>query len=115
MKTITKKNREDQKIVRGMPPTHPGALLRDGILDDLEPRPTQHQLAAILGVSRQTVADLLAEKRNISPEMAYRLARAFGSTPELWMRMQVAWDLWKVKQDREKWAEIEKVGRMQAA
>jgi addiction module HigA family antidote len=73
-------------------PTHPGEMLREDFLPDY--RLTVSKFAAALGVSRQTVNELLRERRAISPEMALRLARLFGNTPEFWMNAQRAVDLW---------------------
>ncbi len=58
---------------------------------------TQTELAARLMVSRQTVSDLLHEKKSVTAEMAVRIARAVGGTPESWLRMQEALDLWTVE------------------
>jgi addiction module HigA family antidote len=73
-------------------PTHPGELLREEVLPGLEI--TQGRFAELLGVSRRTVVELLAERRSVSPDMAHRLARVLGTTPEMWLNMQVAVDLW---------------------
>lgn len=76
-------------------PTHPGAVLREDVLPELGW--TQTELAARLMVSRQTVSDLLYEKKSVTAEMAVRIARAVGGTPESWLRMQEALDLWTVE------------------
>ena len=73
-------------------PTHPGAVLREDVLPELGW--TQTELAARLMVSRQTVSDLLHERKSVTAEMAIRIARAVGGTPESWLRMQEALDLW---------------------
>ena len=73
-------------------PTHPGAVLREDVLPDLGW--TQAELATRLKVNRQTVSDLLLEKKSVTAEMAIRLARIVGGTPESWLRMQEALDLW---------------------
>ena len=73
-------------------PIHPGAVLREDVLPELAW--TQGELAARLMVSRQTVSDLLHERKSITAEMAIRIARAVGGTPESWLRMQEALDLW---------------------
>ena len=73
-------------------PTHPGAVLREDVLPELGW--TQTKLAARLMVSRQTVSDLLHERKSVTAEMAIRIARAVGGTPESWLRMQEALDLW---------------------
>lgn len=77
-------------------PTHPGAIIREYILPALGI--TQAQLANHLGVSRLSVSDILLEKRGVSAEMAIRIADAIGGTPESWLRMQEALDLWEAKQ-----------------
>ena len=73
-------------------PTHPGSVLREDVLPELGW--TQTELAARLMVSRQTVSDLLHERKSVTAEMAIRIARAVGGTPESWLRMQEAMDLW---------------------
>ena len=85
-------------------PTHPGAILREDVLPALEM--TQTELAQRLGVSRLTVSELLHEKRGITPEMALRIAKLLNTTPESWLRMQQAVDLWDVQQQPEKLANI---------
>jgi addiction module HigA family antidote len=55
-------------------------------------------LAQALGVSRQTVNELLRERRAVSPEMALRLSRLFGNSPEFWLNAQRAVDLWVAAQ-----------------
>ncbi|GAB4156544.1 MAG: HigA family addiction module antitoxin [Sphingomonadales bacterium] len=88
-------------------PTHPGAVLREDVLPALGL--TQGQFANRLGVSRLTVSDLLHEKRALSPEMAVRLGRLLDTTPESWLAMQSALDLWEVNQHPERLAAIEPI------
>ena len=78
-----------ERLIR---PTHPGEMLREDFLPDYGLTATS--LALMLGVSRQTVNELLRERRAISPAMALRLARLFGNTPEFWLNAQCAVDLW---------------------
>ena len=73
-------------------PTHPGEMIREDFLPDYGL--TVSSFAKALGVSRQTVNELLRERRAVSPEMALRLARLFGNTPEFWLNAQRAVDLW---------------------
>jgi addiction module HigA family antidote len=73
-------------------PTHPGEMLREDFLADYGL--TVASLAEALGVSRQTVNELLRERRALSPEMALRLSRLFGNSPEFWLNAQRAVDLW---------------------
>lgn len=72
-------------------PVHPGAIVREDCLMPLGLSVTEG--AKRLGVGRQTLSNLVNEKASISIEMAYRLSKAFGSTPETWIGMQVAFDL----------------------
>ncbi len=78
--------------VRKVRPTHPGEMLREDFLPDY--RLSVSGFAKALGVSRQTVNELLRERRAVSPEMALRLSRLFGNTPEFWLNAQRAVDLW---------------------
>ncbi|MDP1651286.1 MAG: HigA family addiction module antitoxin [Rhodocyclaceae bacterium] len=85
-------------------PTHPGAILREDVLPALEM--TQTELAQRLGVSRLSVSELLHEKRTMTPEMAARVGKLLNTTPESWLRMQEAVDLWEVRQQPEKLSSI---------
>ncbi|MCF6193654.1 MAG: HigA family addiction module antitoxin [Kangiellaceae bacterium] len=73
-------------------PTHPGEMLREDFLTDYEL--TVASLATALGVSRQSINELLRERRAVSPEMAIRLGRLFGNSAEFWLNAQRAVDLW---------------------
>jgi addiction module HigA family antidote len=77
-------------------PTHPGEILREDVLPALGI--TQAVFATHLGVSRLTVSEVLHEKRGISAEMAVRIARVIGGTPQSWLHMQEAVDIWEVEQ-----------------
>ena len=72
-------------------PVHPGAIVREDCLKPLGLSVTEG--AKRLGVGRQTLSNLVNEKAAVSIEMAYRLSKAFGSTPETWLGMQMAFDL----------------------
>ena len=72
-------------------PVHPGAIVREDCLLPLGLSVAEG--AKRLGVGRQTLSNLVNEKASISIEMAYRLSKAFGSTPETWLGMQMAFDL----------------------
>lgn len=74
-------------------PTHPGILLREEVLPELDM--SQGVLAQRLGVSRRTVSELLHARRAVTPDMALRLMRLLGGTAEGWLRMQAAYDLWQ--------------------
>jgi antitoxin HigA-1 len=72
-------------------PVHPGRVVRHDCLEPLGLSVTAG--AKVLGVSRQALNNVVNGKAGISPEMAIRLSKAFGSTPETWLRMQLAYDL----------------------
>lgn len=86
MSTLRSKNRK---------PTHPGAILREDILPSLNI--SQTELADRLGVSRRTVSMLIHEHRPLTTDMAIRLAHFLGSTPESWLNMQQALDVWELE------------------
>src|SRR3990170_8293843 len=73
-------------------PTHPGEMLHEDFMPDYGL--TVAGLAEAVGVSRQSVNELLRGRRAVSPEMALRLSRLFGNTPEFWLNAQRAVDLW---------------------
>lgn len=73
-------------------PTHPGAILREDVLPAL--RLSVSEAARRLHVSRQTLHDLLAERKGFTPEMALRIGKLAGNGPVLWLRMQQDFDLW---------------------
>lgn len=76
-------------------PTHPGAILREDVLPALHM--TQVEFADRLGVSRLSVSELLHEKRALSAEMALRLSKLLDTTPESWLAMQAAVDIWELR------------------
>ena len=78
-------------LTAGLRPTHPGEILREDILPALGRKKTE--IASLLGVSRQTVYDILGERQNITPGMALRIGKLTGSRPELWLNLQHAFDL----------------------
>lgn len=88
-------------------PTHPGELLREDVLPAL--KMSQTELAKRLGVSRLSVSELLLEKRAMSPDMAVRIARFTNTTPDSWLRMQAAVDLWELERDPRRYRHIEPV------
>ncbi|MCX6029080.1 MAG: HigA family addiction module antitoxin [Chloroflexi bacterium] len=78
---------------RQIPPTHPGEMLREDFMPDYGL--TASVLASVLGVSRQTIHELLREERAITPLMALRLSRLFGNSPAFWLNAQQARSLWE--------------------
>jgi antitoxin HigA-1 len=85
---------------RKIRPAHPGEMLREDFIADYGL--TVSGLAKALGVSRQTVNELLRERRAVTPEMALRLARLFGNSPEFWLNAQRAVDLWDAERTLKK-------------
>jgi len=81
---------------RGLPPMHPGELLRDEILPALDRSRTE--IVRLLGVSRQTLYDLVKEKQPITPAMALRLGKLCGNGPDLWLNLQRRYDLHQAQQ-----------------
>ncbi|TAN52432.1 MAG: addiction module antidote protein, HigA family [Rhodospirillales bacterium] len=74
-------------------PPHPGGIVRRQCIEPLGLTITE--AAKGLGVTRQALSDLVNERAGISVEMAYRLAKAFGSSPEMWLGLQMSYDLEK--------------------
>jgi addiction module HigA family antidote len=81
-------------------PVHPGRIVRHDCLEPLGLSVTKG--AKVLGVTRQTLNNVINGKSGISPEMAIRLSKAFGSTAETWLRMQVAYDLARARKEESK-------------
>jgi addiction module HigA family antidote len=84
-------------INRSIKPTHPGEMLREDFIPDYAL--TVIGLAQKLGVSRQTVNELLRENRAVTPDMALRLSRLFRNSPEFWLNAQSAVDLWLAQKE----------------
>jgi addiction module HigA family antidote len=76
-------------------PPHPGGIVRRQCLEPLGLTVTE--AARGLGVTRQALSELVNERAGVSVEMAVRLSKAFGSSPETWLGLQMAWDLWQAR------------------
>ena len=96
---------------RKIRPTHPGAMLREDFLPEFGL--SVSSFAKAIGVSRQTVNEILRERRAVSPEMALRLSRFFGNSAEFWLNAQRARDLWNAARSIKK--EIERISPVNAA
>ncbi|HEX4056161.1 MAG TPA: HigA family addiction module antitoxin [Tepidisphaeraceae bacterium] len=79
-------------------PAHPGRVVRSACLEPLGLSVTDG--AKLLGVTRQALNNVINGKSGISPEMAIRLTKAFGSTPETWLKMQLAYDLAEARKNQ---------------
>lgn len=77
-------------------PPHPGELLKEDVLPDLGITVTE--AAQQLSVTRVTLSRIINGKAGISPDMALRLAAWLGTTPDSWLNMQTAYDLWQAEQ-----------------
>lgn len=92
-------------------PIHPGEVLREEFLPEYGLSVTA--LADAAGVSRQSMNELLRERRALSPEMALRLGKLFGTTPEYWLNLQRNVDLWDAARGLRK--EIAQIRRLRVA
>ena len=81
-------------------PAHPGRIVRSACLEPLGLSVTAG--AKVLGVTRQALNNVVNGKSAISPEMAIRLSKAFGSTAETWLRMQLSYDLAQARKHEDK-------------
>lgn len=95
-------------IKRERRPTHPGAILREDTLPELNL--SANELAEVLGISRQNFTEILNEHAPITADIAHRLGRAFGMSPDIWLRMQQAVDLYDTQIENEAvYSRIEKI------
>ena len=90
---------------------HPGELLREDVLPALGR--SKAEIARLLGISRQTLYDILAEKQPVTPGMALRLGKLLGNGPTLWLNLQRRFDLWQA--ERELKTEIEAMPTLAAS
>jgi addiction module HigA family antidote len=89
-------------------PPHPGEIIREFCIEPLNLSVTE--AASALGVTRKTLSALLNGRSGISPEMALRLSKVFGRTPEGWLRLQLQFDLSKTEQS----VDIRRLKRIEA-
>lgn len=99
------------RLVRGLRPMHPGEMLREDILPALGK--SKAEIARLLGISRQTLYDILDEKQPVTPGMALRLGKLLGNGPDIWINLQRAYDLSVA--ERELAGEIRKIPTLSAA
>ena len=87
-----------QEKKNALPPVHPGEVIKEDILPSTGLSVTA--AAKALGVSRQMLHDILAERKPLSAVMCLRVSRLFGGSPEVWMRLQASYDLKKAEQNK---------------
>jgi addiction module HigA family antidote len=85
-------------------PTHPGKIIKDDYLDPLSLTITD--MANTLGVSRKTLSKIINKRGAITPDMALRLARAFATSPDLWLNLQKNYDLWQAEHGSKEWRQV---------
>lgn len=86
-------------------PTHPGAMLLHEFLQPMDL--TQRELATAIHVPFQRVNEVVRGRRGVSPSTALRLAKYFGTSPDLWLNLQLRWDLYHAR--RAEAAAIERI------
>jgi addiction module HigA family antidote len=86
---------KSETLKRGLPPTHPGEILKELYMMPLGITVTD--TAAKIGVTRKALSELINCHSGVSAEMALRLSLAFGTTPDLWLGLQQDYDIWNVK------------------
>ena len=92
-------------------PTHPGKIIQEDYLKPLSTTITE--MASTLGVSRKTLSKIINERGAITPDMSLRLARAFDTTPELWMNLQKNYDLWQAEHISKDWQRVKPISLQQ--
>lgn len=80
------------KLPTNRPPIHPGEILLEEFMKPYGM--TQTDIAKRIGVSRKHISEIVNSRKGISTDIALRLSRLFGTSPELWLNGQLAWDVW---------------------
>jgi addiction module HigA family antidote len=88
-------------------PGHPGGILKRLYLDS--PGISNAQLAACIGVARKTVSKIVNGRGAVTPDMALRLSRAFNTSPELWLNLQVSYELWQASHRSIEWQNVKAI------
>lgn len=88
---------ESKEMKRGLPAMHPGELLREDVLPALGKPKTE--IARLLGISRQTLYDIIEERQPVTVPMALRLGKLLGNGPVFWLNLQRAYDLEKAERE----------------
>jgi addiction module HigA family antidote len=101
----------NNRLLKGLTPMHPGEMLREDVLPAFGRSKTD--IAKLLGVSRQTLYDILDEKQPITPMMALRIGKLCGNGPDLWLNLQRKHDLWRAEKEIAK--DLAKIPTLSAA
>ncbi len=80
------------KTPTNRPPIHPGEILLEEFMKPYSM--TQTEIAQRIGVSRKHISEVVNSRKGISTDMALCLSKLFGTSPELWLNGQIAWDVW---------------------
>jgi len=92
-------------------PIHPGKIIQEDYLKPLSITITE--MASTLGISRKTLSKIINERGAITPDMSLRLARAFDTTPDLWMNLQKNYDLWQAEHISKDWQRVKPLSPQQ--
>jgi len=95
----------------GLRPMHPGELLREVVLPAIGKPKTE--IARLLGVSRQTLHDILEEKQPVTPAMALRIGKLCGNGPNIWLNLQQRYDLRRA--EKEIGSEVKRIPTLKVA
>ena len=91
----------------GLPPVHPGEILREDVMPGAGLPVTA--VAKALGVSRQMLHEVLAERKPVSAAMSLKLSRLFGGSPVFWMHLQAEYDLKQAERDKDLMANVMRI------
>ncbi|MDR0622742.1 MAG: HigA family addiction module antidote protein [Deltaproteobacteria bacterium] len=97
----------DPKKPTNGPPPHPGQVLKKDFIEPMGISVTD--LSAKLGVSRNTLSSIINRRSGVSADMALRFAKAFKTQPELWLKLEYAFELWEAQQFDSGWREVEPI------
>ncbi len=78
-------------LLKGIRPVHPGEILREDVLPALGR--TKSEIARLLGISRQTLYDILGERQPVTARMALRIGKLCGNGPDIWIKLQTRYDI----------------------
>ncbi len=86
------------------PPSHPGEIIKGLYLEPLNI--TVSAAADALGISRKTLSKIINENGSVTPDIAMRLSKAFGTTPQLWLNLQSNYDIWHISHESSAWKRV---------